>query len=1579
MSSDKSLASILDRTRQSLLDLSLRNRLLNSPRGESRSRRLEVCDERSEDVFRILVREERSMTFQPTREDEAPVTADESPDRVLPLPASMDEPDEANEARYRDKQLQTGLASEVLHERLLSFYYDARTFEEEQGVSSLFLALGFLEWHDADAPGTPRFAPLVLIPVDLTRASVSTRFRLSFRNEDLETNLSLQAKLKVEFGLNLPEISESDEFSPSDYFAAVELAIHEQTTWKVHRNDIALSFYSFAKFLMFRDLDPETWPSHSPLEQNPMLRSLLTDGFTTSAPLCEDDASIDSVISVERMIHVTDADSSQALVIEEVRRGRSLVVQGPPGTGKSQTITNLIATAVHAGQKVLFVAEKMAALEVVKRRLDHLGLGAVCLELHSHKANKKSALEELNRTIELGRPRLGEREERIRLLETARESLNQHAAFMNLPLDPAGVTPFEIIGELVTLQRNQPAAVSIPLDNPSRWTKAEFEIQSRRVQEFESYVLEMGELSTHPWRGVGRRRLLLPTELQSLRQLVQRLCKSLAQVVDVATSLAQKLNVAAPRENTFVRNRQFARLARLCADRPACDRVALMDSVWQTHPAQIQRLIEAGLRMVASKKELSDLVVENAWVADLSEARRALATHGNCWCWFLYPDYWRAIRFLRTLVQDQLPTRLADQLKMIDSIIQYQSALKSVRSSGDSIGPRAFGTHWCGESSDFELLKRIVDWEQRGKEALFEEPFRQVAAELVDVEPIHSSLQSLEQVLDMADDDLRSIGTMLEMDWKRVFEGRDVEATPFAVQCDRFGEWDRSYELLSKWNGYQLRRMEVQRAGLGALLMEFDRAVLDKNSMVAQFRHSYFEALLKHLLEAKPELARFDGTSHEQQIVDFQKLDRERMDLARSEVARSHFAGIPRDSGLGEMAIVRSEIAKKRMHRPIRKLLRDAGRAVQAIKPVFMMSPISVAQFLEPGVLEFDLLIMDEASQVTPEDSLGAIARAKQIVVVGDSRQLPPSRFFNKLLEGGDLDDDSDLGDLANLDSVLGLCVARGLPQRMLRWHYRSRHHSLIAVSNQEFYDNRLCVIPSPCAARPGFGLEFRWIESGRFDRGGTATNRREAAAIAEAVIEHARLNPRESLGVVAFSVAQRDAIRAELEVRLRQVSGLEEFFAADRHEPFFVKNLENVQGDERDVMMISVGYGPDAFGQLTMNFGPLGMEGGERRLNVLISRAKKCCLVFSSIKAEQIDLTRARSRGVAAFKTFLHFAATGQLAADAGSTRNADSLFEQQVAAALESEGLEVHHHVSTTGASVDMAIVDPEDSDRYLLGLGCDGLSYNSSRWARDRDRLAEAVLRDRGWELHRIWSLDWFHRPDEQRKRVLAALDKAKLAIEQREIEESRQQVVSELVGGAIDRDSVPILDEFQIEPGIPYVEANFPVPNEISIPEIPIDQLRQIVTEIVKIESPVHRSEVVKRILGLWKQSRLGPAISRALDAAFDDAIQHALVEEDSEQFLSMNSEHTVPVRSRHEVLSQGLRKAELIPTSEIDAAIIQLVSNQMGITRDQLCAAVARRLGLKIASAKLRSRILDRLPPLLQREAFRERDGRLYLD
>jgi very-short-patch-repair endonuclease len=1551
------LKSVLERSRQNLLDLSLRNRLLNTPRGANRSSRLEIVDERSDEVFRILVHEQTAMTFlqMPEEQGKAGNTGN-----LLNL--SDDDTAESGEIaeRHRDKKLQTQLTSEQLQSRLLSLYYDARTSEEEQGVSILYLALGFLEWYESPSSDQTRFAPLLLIPVDLERLSVKSRFKLKYRDSEISTNLSLQAKLHQDFGQSLPDVPDIEELQPTDYFTDIEKLVSAQPRWRVRANDMVLWFFSFAKYLMYRDLDTDNWPEHAPLVNNPMINSALLEGFKFEPPICGDDDKIDSVIDPFQMTHITDADSSQALVIEEARRGRSLVVQGPPGTGKSQTITNLIATAVKEGKNVLFVAEKMAALEVVKRRLDALDLGALCLELHSNKANKRAVLDDLDRTLKLGRPKAENVAEQVESLVTLRDRLNDYAKVMNTPLESSGMTPYEVIGHLVG--EAQPVAFRLP--DAVRWSKKEFQERCDRLHDLQSHLKELGSPASHPWRGVERADPILPTDRTVLIAQVDQILGRMTEVTSEGQRLAKLLHISREYVNTFQNLNIIVDLAGQLISAPTMDRSALANSVWESRREEIGEIVRRGKDMGAAWVELDNLVLDAAWQADVANLRQGLTRGWWVFRW-LNRDYRNSMNSLRGLLKVPLPKSEAERLRIVDLILSHQSNQKWLEEIGGQVGLEAFGSFWQGRSSDWNTLERIVNWEQAGQDARLPNRFREIAASVKDVNGLTQPTALLKNVLPDLVTQLTGVFRDLSFNVSAAFEVKDLHLAPIDQIDSRLRAWQAAPETLANWINYRLRRLQIERDGLSEIMTLLEKGLIPTEALVTQFRQAYYETLIRYFFAKHPDSKEFDGRTFGGIVENFRHLDEKRIRLTRQEVALSHFLRIPRDSELGEMKVINREIAKKRKHLPIRKLLHEAGHALQLIKPVFMMSPISIAQFLAPGSLDFDLMVMDEASQVTPEDALGAMARAKQIIVVGDSKQLPPTRFFTKVLEDDIPSDEVEITNTGDIESILKLCECKGLPQRMLRWHYRSRHHSLIAVSNREFYNNELCVIPSPHAVSPECGLQFRFVGDGVFDRGGTASNHVEARVVAQAVIEHARRCPEKSLGVGTFSVAQRDAVLNELEMLRGANSDLETFFVpgnseSGKLEPFFVKNLENIQGDERDVIFISVGYGKDQSGFMAMNFGPLSVEGGERRLNVLISRARERCEIFSSITADDIDTERAKAVGSRALKNFLRYAKSGILDNQAPSGAGFDSEFERQVWAALRQNGYEIDTQVGTAGFLIDLAVIDPKQRGRYLLGIECDGATYHSARWARDRDRLREQVLRDRGWVIHRIWSTDWFLRPKEQLTKLLAAIEKARtrLASETAELNET----ISVKTSQTIKRDE-PLKDPSSPESTAkPYQEANFAVPKETAIHDIPINKLAGIVRAVVAVEGPVHRDEVCRRVATLWEHHRLGNRMEDSINAAINLAVRAQALEEERE-FLAIAGQQEVVVRNREHVQSPGLKKPEFFPPAEIRTAILQVVSRNVGVQKDEVPAAAARLFGFHATSFQIREvieREFDRL-------------------
>lgn len=1831
------IAEKLEQARTELLDLSARNRLLNMPRG-ARARSITVVDEKSAEVFRLLVREGKAFTFVAGRAaddaalvDETGTEKDEIDDLAQPDDDSID--DRGIFRRHADTKLQTRLTGKGLQKRLLELYLDSRTLEEEQGVNVLFLTLGALKWIDPNNAANIRFAPLILVPVSLDRGTAGERFKVKVRQEDIASNLSLEAYLDRVHALRMPVFEANDSFDIEAYFSSVQETVQAKEGWEVVPDEVSIGFFSFAKFLMYRDLDPAVWPKGASLIDRALIKGLLAEGFPGGEGMLDENANIDPAISPADMLHIMDCDSSQAMAIHEVRRGRDLVIQGPPGTGKSQTIANVIASAIKDGKTVLFVAEKMAALDVVKRRLDEKGVGDACLELHSNKANKRAVLEELRRTWELGAPRASSPGSLIARLTEARDDLNGHAIRLHKLDKASGLSPFQVMAQLTRLRQLGVEANDLQLVEPDTWGEDGFARRRDLLADLVERIQHLGIPADHAWVGVGLE-AITPADRDRLVVRVSSLVAQFGTARNHIGALATLLEADAPRRLTDLP--ALATLARRVASAPALSTRAMGHDLWQ-EPSAIDAVLFDGRRYEEVRQALSSRVTESAWTTDVSEARLAfgelpsgfssvgighlrevadaasviihagkglahalgretspttnelqrlakigervasappaspetfaselwdggveragelatavgeleaaratlgsqvtdvgwdidvgsaravLAAKGTSLFRHLSGEWRQANRLVRSVISTpnlQLPVVLA----LLDALMRGQAARKMVRDE-DAFGRSAFGEDWRGERSSAAPLIALVEW-MRSLRGLGAEPrllaskgpekgdvgvrSRQLAGlianhapllasvwddfapiqpkvfgaaggpEQIDLESLlqlavrhtqaYAAVESLAPVMpatagevcallqtladgqtamssvqraqgigqsafDTAWNGLSSEWAALTVaaDWVRAnpdiralagrigerdtllpkarlldASGAHVHSTFHAIASDlqldlvasvgtpevnevlfdtlawRLDRWVAEHEELHRWVNYRDRAAKASSSGCADVVSRLADGRLTAENVLDAFEMAYYEVTYARMVRITPALGRFDGIAHGRLVREFADLDRQRIVAAAVEVVKVHHQGVPiRDSGsVGPLGVLRGEIQRKKGHMAIRKLVEKAAPALRALKPVFMMSPLSVAQFLPPGAMEFDLLVMDEASQIQPVDALGAVARAKQVVVVGDPRQLPPTAFFAKMTSvDGDEDDEDDTTRVSDIESILGLFTTRGLPTRMLRWHYRSRHQSLIAVSNKQFYQNKLFIVPSPYTVEGGRGLVFNHVRDGVFDTGGKRVNAVEAKRVAEAIVHHARTSPKHSLGVAAFSASQRRAIIDELELLRRGLPlEVEEFFkSGHRAEPFFIKNLENVQGDERDVMFISVGYGPTVLGgRVPMRFGPLGTEGGERRLNVLISRAKQRCEVFASMTDEDIDPGfSANRKGIEAFRIFLRYARTGLLDTAVVTGKDFDSIFEEQVAGALEAKGYQVQRQVGLAGFFIDLAVTDPERPGRFLLGIECDGAAYHDAQSARDRDRLRQQVLEDHGWNLHRIWSTDWFQRPVEQLELVCIRVEAARKAFDEG-VEEAALALALDREGSYVEREDVP---EEGSDPFPLYEEAklNRPAHRTEELHEVLKGVITQLVVEAVSIEGPVHVDEVVSRIRDAWGVRRAGSRIQLAVSAAIDVAVGQGYVAKDGD-FLSL-PETQPAIRDRSEVISIALRRPDMLPPTELAAAVTLIVDRNFGASRSQVIERVARAIGVRAISAQVRERISDVVDSLIRRQAILENDNMLAI-
>jgi len=1303
----------LERWKNRLLDLTLRNKLLNFREGTKSV--LPLLTTELGKLEDILVGG-KSLTLLPR-----PNLDNDPRSRTLAVKQTGQD---FLETEVRE-QLQRGvllvdLTGEELDKRQIEISRTARTTEEETGARILFLALGFLEWFETEQSNRSLWAPLLLLPVELVRSPGREPFKLKIRDEDTRVNLTLLQKLKQDFRLDVDHLAELPEddsgYDVPAILQSFRAAVLNMPRWQVH-DRARLGLFSFNKLLMWQDLQD----APALIERNPKLKELLT-GRLTGGSGAVAERELDELVPAPSCLCVLDSDSSQLSALQTADRGNSFVLQGPPGTGKSQTITNLIANTIAQGRSVLFVAEKLAALQVVHHRLEQAGLLPFCLELHSNKANKLQILQQLKDAQEVGRPSTeGRFRPSAEEVQELRRELNSYVESLHRPRD-IGRSVFQATSRVSAL--GEVPAVRFPL--PSRPSEEYLTKCQRQLGELASITATLGVPGQHLWRHSR----LAQTGRQVFQDAEAALETAGQALAAVDLSVVQ-LDEQASREKL----EQAVAVVRLLVAAPPVSKELLLAESWREAESRCAQWVEKGRQRqdawAALDEEFTPALLELDLDRLLEQYRRWATVVILGWIML-----WAPRKRLRKAARKALGAarKMASSLEKAIEVRQLDSYFEEQKPALE----RTLGWFWEGRATDWTRVETAVafvrdyrhavsewgrpEWLQR---PLAEETGTREKSFLAAWDELGNQVQRLEQLLQL-DDWWTDFGALRE--WLKARQGRTAELRDWALYRQTRAEVDPSLEpvLAAHWDGK-----------------------VTAPQLVTSFERSFLESWLEQAHAEDPVLSRFQGHRHHRRVEEFRERDAGLLALSRQQAFAQLAARVPdpdRDHGANsEAAILRKELKKQRRHKSPRRLFVEIKNLLPRLKPCIMMSPLSVAQYLDPSLPPFDLVVFDEASQVAPWDALGALARGQQWIVVGDSKQLPPSNFFGKTDQTDESFEDTD----EELESILDECEGSGLRQQSLKWHYRSRHEELIVFSNRRYYENKLLTFPCNDTRR---AVSFCHVE-GRFDRGASRTNRAEAEAVVSALLARLEQGDTRSFGIVTFNQAQQGLIEDLLDVARREKPQLEPYFTSVV-EPVFIKNLENVQGDERDVILFSVGYGPDSEGRFYMNFGPLNQQGGQRRLNVAVSRARHEMVVFSSMRSDDIDLSRSRARGVADLKGFLAFAERGVRTLDAevtGTGEDFESPFEEAVGRALEARGWEIHKQVGCSGYKIDLAVVDPRQPGRYLMGIECDGASYHSGATARDRDRLRAAVLAGLGWQLERVWSTDWWHDAERELERL------------------------------------------------------------------------------------------------------------------------------------------------------------------------------------------------------------------------------------
>ncbi|MFI4860801.1 MAG: DUF3320 domain-containing protein [Phycisphaerales bacterium JB063] len=1553
----------LDRWKRKLLDLSLRNRILNH-RDTRKSIPL-LCHDlaKLEDLladgekFEIVPRSHLKKETDP-RSDELH-TERTGEDRTKSfLNAEL-----AHGRTYAD------LPDGELDKRLIEIYRAARLMFEESGANTLYLAVGFLEWYESTSHTKPRHAPVLLIPVSLERLSAQRGYRLSMLDDEPRINVTLLEKLRTEYDLDVTGL---DDLTTDDAGLDVPQILRRfrEVVVDIPRWDILdradLGLFSFTKFLMWRDLEDRS----QALMASDVVRHLVEkngESLASDAPL-PDPRELDETRKVAETFCAKDADSSQLAAVFAAHDGHSFVLEGPPGTGKSQTITNLMAQCLAHGKRVLFVSEKMAALSVVHKRMTQIGLGPFCLELHSNKSNKRQVLEQINEALEAaGALDPAGWEQQAEQLQSTRDAINALVAALHEE-HPIGLSFYQATATLIGL-RDVPA---LDLDLADITALGADTLKAMRESADKlataATATQHGSASAdHPYHaaGVTEYHTALPDQLRTAIDPASDAADALKLAL---TAMLRALGVEADETHdaqtlSADESRWLVRFGQLLAEPPRPAEPLLRSTDWTTLKPALREAIELGKARDAERKRLFARYRDAVLSEDLDALRNQLATGMTALpiiSWFKCRGPRKRLKLV--LHAGKLPgnTELIEDLDALRKL----KALTAKLAEPAHPAAAAFGPAWRESEAEWDTLSRQIDWTQSFRDhtaqpaasALGAPAGRQETA--LDralhqrerfIEPHGEGRQATES-LDRAEAKLAQalapLNTLMHADpgaaWGASEDGDRIPTIHTTLDA-----WRDNTLALRDWCHYRAVREQAVAHHLGPLIQAYESRLIGPEQFDPVLTRSVLTQWHAALSDARPKLGQFASSEHERQLDRFRELDKRHLQTAGQVVYAKLAQKVPlvisEPSANSEVGILRRQMKLKRRHMPVRKLLQALPNLLPRLKPCLLMSPLSVAQYLDADYPPFDIVVFDEASQIPVWDAVGAIARGTTCVVVGDSKQLPPTSFFHKLESDEGVPDENDFEEL---ESILDECSAAGLPSMRLLWHYRSRHESLITFSNYHYYDNGLFTFPSPVDSSDDMGVMTRYIEDGEYDRGRTCTNPKEAQALVDELVSRLKnydTGSYQSIGVVTFSMAQQVLIEDLLDVARREHPEIDPFFGGGVEEPVFVKNLENVQGDERAEIFFSVCYGPDAGGKVSMNFGPLNREGGERRLNVAITRARRRVVVFSSLRADQIDLSRTQQVGVKHMRSFLDYAQRG--AAALGEAVALDSKlravlpFEQAIESAVRGLGFEADRHVGASGYRVVLGVRDPENDGQYLLGIECDGPFYANAPAARDRDRTRPGVMGGLGWRLHRVWSADWWHDPARETDRLRDAIEQAQRG----EPDRPKAKTVGDKLPAAPRHASprtIPGLSRYK-----PYVASRPAGSSDDFYNAAKQTRAVKSLVKVVEREGPIQHELLARRVTALWGIGRLTGKAQRRVDELLQDASQagQILLRGDFVWDTSAAPESFAGFRVPADG-AEPLRHVEEVAPEELGNAALAVLAQMIALPREELDRAVAELFG-----------------------------------
>ena len=1246
-------------------------------------------------------------------------------------------------------ELNTPYTAAELTNRLFYTFNRSKTTLEDYGETCLFLGLGKLRLGDSSQSGILS-APLFLVPVVIERKDALSPFMLKAEGGDPVLNPALRLILSRDHGIELPQWNAYQADGIIRCIEYIDRSTQGKSGWHIEQSLAFLDFFDVSSVAQYLDLDPQNQVSND-FDNHPVLAATLHQGFVHETVLNEEGVSIDMLAEPGELVHVLDANNEQLMVLFHVMNGDNMAVDGPSGTGKTQTIVNLVSDALAKDKRVLVVSNKTRALHEVKSRLRSVGLSQFAIPLYGLHLNRSEVANELKRVKPPASYKPPEEEISVETLIRVRHKLNIYCNSMHTPIRETGVSPYEAYVQLSELAAAT-EGTNMPAFDGTRfvqWKKEQFDAFLEEVHALQMQFQRVGVAQRHPFWGSRK-----TVYNAALKQEIQQNCRiagmALKAVRTSSVEMAHQMGSRAPSNSDDVI--RLIRSASRAMEAPDVHGVSVHNEKWESSMMDLAAVMETGAKLAAIQQKYDGILIPEAWRQDVFQIRQALVAHGSKKTRLLIGDYRKAKDKLAGLCRESLPKDNAAQLQLVNGILEVQR-LQQKLDQYTELAEELFGRQWQGEQSNWEHLDKVSSWLIRLHQEVGE---RVVVPELLDFMVQFPNLERLRKTAEKVASDFNAfleasrraaqdVGMQEALGLSKSSFGR----MPFGSLLSLFAHWEKHIDSLQDIVAFNHVAIRLSERGMEDVV-KIAVSWSDSARFLAHcIQAARYKALLTDVLKTRRSLPAFDEKVHRQDTEHFTQIDQQHVALMAETVNAKQverFTEQRLPSKVYRALVYELEEPPKRT---LSELMADAGKSVQDMKPIFLMTPASVASILSKSNVQFDLVIFDEAERLCVTDALGSISRSTQIVAFGDTRKIGRRVFWDHIPIQNSKEEYVPM----DVDNLMTILRQRGAIEHRFTWQCELRSALPIHRQNQSVFNGDLLIFPDSSITRMMESVRIHDLSHTRQHQNGHAI-RSLVGELVNMVVKQIKEAPHQSVGIVVPDLDELEAIEWELERRRRKDPQLDAAIQLASREPLLLKLIDQAQGETRDVLFVGLPFRSSRRMKTRGNLEDFQLEEDLRRqMHVLSTLARNTIHYVVDASFDEMRKWAEDDAGVREWVRYLsdfHDRQSIQLWAS-----NALA-YQHVLATALKEKGYRTILHLGSGDAHIDIAVEHPRERGKFILGILGDGFPYRHAPTVRDRDRLFPRILTRNGWNLYRLWSIEWFRNPHREIERIIAHLE-------------------------------------------------------------------------------------------------------------------------------------------------------------------------------------------------------------------------------